>query len=95
MEDDEEEEVLQEELLDVVTAQQFELQMAGGACARVSENYWEIANFVFTDDKPNIFQDFAKKIIYSEMPSRIILRTAVRNRWTLFIRQFYFTFISL
>lgn len=40
MEDDEEEEVLQEELLDVVTAQQFELQMAGGACARVSEKLW-------------------------------------------------------
>jgi len=33
--EDEDEELLQEELLDVVSAEQFEVQMSGGACAQV------------------------------------------------------------
>ena len=36
--EDEDEELLQEELLDVVSAEQFEVQMSGGACAQVNES---------------------------------------------------------
>ena len=36
--EDEDEELLQEELLDVASAEQFEVQMSGGACAQVNES---------------------------------------------------------